>query len=278
MTSQLNQYPDDDQEMRPTLYEAFLWSNVNDPATPLSEQFKANMKAHLIACGSTAVLEAVLQPYEEDLDALGGEAYEQHFQQVVSHILEEAERTTLCFTPGEDQAITQFESEKQREGLRRDILTTSEIDSALCHFGERGYLEARPDVERLLTSHDPNLRARALEVLILHWGLSEYKKTAFQFLVDPDPDCRKQGMRCLNPNGNVLDDLPVLQAYARIAANPAEIAGVRLSAYGELLMATDSALDDDRWQDIEAVLEDGGKLEQAPWIDWKLIHSFRQEH
>jgi hypothetical protein len=281
MTSQRDQQYDNAHETednQPTLYESFIWNIVNDEATQISEQLRANLKTHLIVCGSEAAWEAALKSYNKELDVLGDEAYESRLKQVIADILEEAENALFDLSEEEYQEIERFESEKQLEALRKDMLTTREIDSAIRDFGEFNYLEARPDVERLLTSSHPELRARALEVLIPYWGLfSDYRESAFQFLTDPDPACRQQGLLCLNPEGKVLDDLPILQAYARMMTNSAELTSVRLSAYGELLTATGSSLSYDSWGLIHSYLEDGGTLEQAPCIDWSLVRFLSAE-
>ncbi len=81
-------------------------------------------------------------------------------------------------------------------------------------------------------------------------------------------------MRCLNPSGKVIEDLRVLMAYAQLAADREETQEIRLCAYSELLTATGyDKIDHDHWRELEWFLEDGGSLEQAPLIDWKLIGS-----
>jgi hypothetical protein len=281
MTSQLNlrhDYTHETEDYKPTPYESFLWKIVNDETTPIDKQLRANLKAHLIDCGSPAAWEAVLKPYDEELNILDDETYKHGLQKLIVKILRETEQATFALTEEDYQEIAMFESEKLLEALRKGMLTVREIDRAILHFGASGYLKARPDVEQLLSSSHAGLRARALEVLILYWNLfSDYKERAFQFLADPDPGCRKQGLRCLNPEGEVFNDLPILQTYARTITNTAEFTSVRLCAYNELLIATGYHLDYDHWQEINEHLEGGGKLEQAPWIDWNLVRFFSGE-
>lgn len=161
--------------------------------------------------------------------------------------------------------------------LRTHMLTEQEIDLAISEFGSANYLEARINVEQCLRHPSPQIREHALETLTMSWGLSAYQEIAFQFLQDPDPGCRIQGIYSLNPTGKPLDDLRILKAYAAIVAAKEETTTLRSIAYGCLLTACGNDLHYDYWREIDDYLDNEDPFEQAPWIDWKLVHFFTAE-
>lgn len=96
-------------------------------------------------------------------------------------------------------------------------MTSREIYHAVHEFGRAGFLEARPDVERLLTSDDPELRYITLETLTRHRRLTEHYATAQQFLEhDPDTFCRMMGASALEGLQRNMQDRQTLGILARV--------------------------------------------------------------
>jgi hypothetical protein len=263
-----------------SLYDRYIWSIAQDPTT-FAE--RPELRLAFQACitmssfTSPAIREAVAA-IEDELAILDEDTANERIIEIVNHKIDEAEALAFALSEEDDQAITEARLAHQLHALRANILTEKEIEQAINDFNGLNYQEACPDVERLLTHSAPAIRRRALETLILSWGLSRYKKRAFPFLDDPDPECRIAAMRCLNPRGTVINDLRILMVYAHIAADQNEQPFVRCNAYGELLTATGYNLDYKHWMEIEHFLENGGTIEQAPWIDWNLVQFFAEEN
>ena len=260
-------------------YERYTWAVARDPATFQGNEERRRAFQAWIAMGSygNLAVRETIAAVQQELDELDEEEATEVICDIVEQVTADAEALIFSLPGDELEFIAHFEVELQLRALREGILTEKELDMALTSFGEYKLLEARPDVERCLTYPTPAIRRRALETLVMGLGLSEDTEIAFRFLDDPDPGCRRQGMRCLNPGGKVIEDLRILTAYARIAADREEARGVRLCAYSELLAAVGYRLDHDNWEEIDWFLESGGSLEQAPWIDWKLVQFFLEE-
>jgi hypothetical protein len=260
-------------------YDRYIWSIACDPATfPGNEERRRALQAWITmgSYSSSAAREAI-EAIQQELDALAEEEAIEWIGDIVDEITGDAETLIFSLPVDELEFVARFEVEHQLLALREGMLTEKELYSAFSSFGEYKLLDARPEVEGCLTHPTAAIRRRALETLVIGLELSEYTEIAFRFLHDPDADCRRQGMRCLNPSGKVIEDLRVLKAYAHIAADREETQGVRRCAYSELLAAVGYRLDHDNWEDIDSFLTDGGSLEQAPWIDWQLVQFFLEE-
>lgn len=267
------------REEEMSAYDRYIWNIAQDPTTfSGNEERRRILQAWITmeSYTSPAVREAVAAA-ESELDELDEEEATERIGDIISGIVGSAEDFIFSLTDNELEPIARFELEHQLHALRAGMLTEKELDIVLSGFGEYKLLEARPDVEQCLIHPNASIRRRALETLVMGMGLFEYAEVAFRFLHDSDPECREQGMRSLNPEGKILEDLRVLTAYARIAADQEETQEIRLCAYYELLMATGYELDHDTWEDIEWFLESGGNLNQASWIDWKLVQFFLEE-
>ena len=108
---------------------------------------------------------------------------------------------------------------------------------ALIHdFGEAACMEAKPDVEALLTHPDPELRYIALNVLTLHWMCSEHRRTCEEFaLEDADSENRGMGVAGLGALLRGTRDPEALALLLRIFRNEGEEWLVRDSAYCSIL-------------------------------------------
>ncbi|MEO6891987.1 MAG: hypothetical protein ABI456_20425 [Ktedonobacteraceae bacterium] len=124
------------------------------------------------------------------------------------------------------------EAKRYLELLRQGNLAKIEIPSALMTFGKADYLEARADVEGLLTDPDPEIRETALKVLTIYWYLDVYWEKACAFLEhDPDANCRAEGAFVLGVLKRDLGDRETLFILATVVKNEKEVEYVREAAY-----------------------------------------------
>lgn len=168
------------------------------------------------------------------------------------------------------------QEEKSREELlqllrelRQGKLSSQAIYEALNDFGRVGFLEARADVEQLLSHPDQEVRYMALEVLTLDWHIHEHWKTALDVLEhDPDDENRIRAAGILSALKKNTQDRQVLQTLARTIRNENNDMQLRKVAYYAM----------------ESVLHDPGpraRLERhrQPFdpvkdIDWNLVNSY----
>jgi HEAT repeat protein len=131
-----------------------------------------------------------------------------------------------------EQELSQQELFRLLQELRQGKLSPDEIYNVLVDFGRMRFLEARPDVERLLHHEDQQVRYMALNVLTLDWHLKEYWKTALDVLEhDPDDDNRLRAATVLDALKKNTGDPLVLRALARVVRNENENEFVRKAAY-----------------------------------------------
>lgn len=124
------------------------------------------------------------------------------------------------------------EAKERLELLRQGNVANIEIPSALFTFGKAEYLEARPDVELLLTNPEPEIRKTALKVLTSYWYLDDYWETARDFLEhDPDADCRAEGAFALGVLRRDTGDRKILAVLAKVVKDENEGESVRITAY-----------------------------------------------
>jgi hypothetical protein len=120
--------------------------------------------------------------------------------------------------------------------IRQNKLNARELYHAIHELGRAEFLEARPEVERLLSSEDPELRYVALEVVTRHWRLAEHWNTAKRFLeLDADTDCRMIGASALETLKRNTQDRRTLEVLARVVRNNQEKQIVREAAYAAML-------------------------------------------
>ena len=261
-------------------FQRSLWAIANDPATfakrpDLREAFRAHITLSLY--DAPAIREAIAEIHDELATVEEVVANERIFA-LVDEKLSEAESLLSTLSEEDNRAVMDVVLLHFLQALRSSTLTELEVELALDTFGQYEYLQARPDVERCLRHSHPALRSKALEILVLVWGLSEYRETAFHFLQDSDPHCIQRGMDCLNPTAQPLLDPRVLSAYAHIAARRDWLPDLRLDAYLQLLTACNYELHYDSMREMEKFVAGGGLFEKCPWVDWKLIAFFTQEN
>jgi hypothetical protein len=130
---------------------------------------------------------------------------------------------------------SQAELEHLLTMLQQGKLQGREVYRAVQMFGENHFLRARPEVEALLRSDDPELRCVALKVLTQYWRLSEHWETArLVMLNDPDVECRFRAASNLGAlEMNTQDEL-TLKILAQVVCNEQEERIVRESAYAAM--------------------------------------------
>jgi len=101
-------------------------------------------------------------------------------KEVASMVAREEKRKSMC---NHASALATLED------FRVGKIDESEWVSMINRFGRAYLIEARPDVERFLTSEKPLLRYTALHILTLYFKLQDHWKTAIDFLLyDPKVD------------------------------------------------------------------------------------------
>lgn len=109
------------------------------------------------------------------------------------------------------------------------------MQGALVAFGKGHFLEARPEIEKFLSSDDPEMRKTALLVLVFGFGLYDYLDTARQFLEhDPDVHVRMIGASALGTIMRNTSNEHTLALLASVVRNDKEDTFVRRTAYAEM--------------------------------------------
>lgn len=151
--------------------------------------------------------------------------------------------------------------------LQQGKLSNAEAYAAVHAFGKAGFFKARPVIEQLLVSADPELRYIALEVLVQHWRLPEHGETARDFLEhDPSSDCRIMGASALKALKQDSQDAPALRVLARIVLDVHELASVRQAAYA----AMRGIAHYDRLEQYRLAVRD---MDLARDIDWQFVRA-----
>lgn len=263
------------EKLSPTLYQTYLWAVAHAPTTLLSGRLREGLKAWIIAssCLSLEACEAVLIEARSDSPDLRVAKCRQRIQ-VINDALVQAEICLVALSEDEQDEIEQFELRQRLLALRRDMLTEIEVIVALHDFGESGYLEAQSEIERLLMSRSPELRSRALEVLVFCWRLPEHKETVWRFLHDPSPELRWEAITYLAMFYEDTPDRRILATLAHVVMSPREQNHIRLYAYEMFSALSGYRVEEDSIQTIREILRRGGTLEQATWLPWRLLKSF----
>jgi hypothetical protein len=139
---------------------------------------------------------------------------------------------------GESEEIgkSQEELEQLLAALRKGKLVGREIYRAVQAFGENNYQAARPEVESLLKSDDPELRFVSLKVLTRYWHLSEHWETAYSVMLhDPDEDCRFRAAHDLGTLERNTHDARSLKVLADVVCNKQERRMMREAAYAAMV-------------------------------------------
>ena len=156
-----------------------------------------------------------------------------------------------------DFGTTDSEAKRYLELLRQRNLARVDVPSALIALGKAQYLEAREDVESLLTDPDPDIRETALKVLTLYWYLDEYWEKARNFLEhDPVSSCRAEGAFALGVLKRDSGDKKTLVILAHVVKNEHEAESVRITAYKAMRSIVQfDMMEERKWMREEFTLE-----------------------
>jgi len=164
--------------------------------------------------------------------------------------------------------MEQQELEQQLQELRQGKLSHDETYHMVATFGKQHYLEAHPDIERLLGHENAELRNIALVVLGFDWHREEHWETALHMLQhDPDDNNRLTAASVLGTLKVNTGDRLVLQALAQVVHNAHEDLFVRKAAY----FAMKAILHYD-YVEQRASLRKPFEPEQD--VDWELVNSY----
>ncbi|MBO0783211.1 MAG: HEAT repeat domain-containing protein [Ktedonobacteraceae bacterium] len=131
--------------------------------------------------------------------------------------------------------MEQAQLQQKLEDLRQGKIPPGELYATINDFGKAYFLEARPDVERLLTHPDSQYRGLAIQVLATNWRLPEHWETARNMLLtDPDVDCRMKAASALQTLKRDTQDRPTLEVLAGVVTNQQEERIVREVAYAAM--------------------------------------------
>lgn len=120
--------------------------------------------------------------------------------------------------------------------LRAGAVEHTNLYDVIHKFGNEGFVEAKPEVERFLTDSDPELRYIALNVLTFHWACSDHRCTCERFaLNDCDSDNRRIGVGGLGSLLKGTRDPKALALLLSIFRNEEEEWHVRDGAYASIL-------------------------------------------
>jgi hypothetical protein len=130
------------------------------------------------------------------------------------------------------QRLEKLSFEERVKLLRKGLLSEKEIADLAADVGSGNYIEARPDIEKLLDHANPIIRYNALGTLAFEWGLDsradQIKEIAVQ---DADSDCRRCAAAALGSLFRGTNNPDVLKTLVSIARNPNEEQHVRAFAY-----------------------------------------------
>lgn len=153
--------------------------------------------------------------------------------------------------------------------LRQGNLKGREVYRAVQTFGEQRYLEARPEVEALLSSDDAELRFVALKVLTRYWHLAEHWETARQVLLyDPESECRFRAAEDIGALKRNTQDTQTLTALAEVVCNEQEEnLVVREAAYAAML----AVLQYDPREQLHIAAHG---VDFTTEVDWKMVKQY----
>jgi len=116
--------------------------------------------------------------------------------------------------------------------LRKGTLSVAEIADFVADAGNQNYIEARPDVERLLDHESPTVRYEAMGTIAYEWGIcSRVERIIEILLTDENEDCRRQAAGALGSLFRGKRERRVLDPLVRMVKNAREARDVRAFAY-----------------------------------------------
>lgn len=129
--------------------------------------------------------------------------------------------------------------------------------------------EAIPMIENFVKNRNPDVRAEALQALILVYHLPEHCRTAWAMLEDKDIEPRRIATSCIGFCFSGSKDINVLQRLAIIVKNEDENQSVRETAYNSIL----DVLNCPYLHPKRLALRVGDFIES---VDWDMIDTIQQ--
>ena len=121
---------------------------------------------------------------------------------------------------------------RRLELLRKGQMSVDEVADFAADAGSQNYVEAEPDVNRLLNHEDAIVRFNALATLAYEWGRTPRTDRIREIVfTDPDRDCRRQAVGALGSLFRGKQDREVLDLLVRTVNNASEEMDVRAFAY-----------------------------------------------
>jgi HEAT repeat protein len=148
--------------------------------------------------------------------------------------------------------------------LRKGLLDADETAEVVADFGKENFIEAKPDVEALLSHDDPIVRYNAIATLSYEWGTTGKIEDLLHILFhDPDRDCRRQAAGALGSLHRGVKDKRIAKVLGDVVKNERECDDVRKFAYTALLDVLG----------IERPLQPNPVAMTMKEIDWDLVRN-----
>lgn len=130
------------------------------------------------------------------------------------------------------QAIGRLPMGRRLELLRKGQMSVTEVADFAADAGSQNYIEAEPDVNRLLDHEDAIVRYNTMATLAYEWGRTPRIDRIREILfTDPDRDCRRKAVGVFGSLFRGKQDRDVLDLLVRTAKNAREEMDIRAFAY-----------------------------------------------
>ncbi len=121
------------------------------------------------------------------------------------------------------------------EVLQRGEEPSDGVIAAIISIGKAAYIAAIPLLEQFVQSPDPDIRAAALQALVLDFHLAEHCRTAWKMLNDEHCEPRSVAASCIGFGYRATRNLVVIRRLASLLRNTKQRWVVRVSAYNSIL-------------------------------------------
>ena len=146
--------------------------------------------------------------------------------------------------------------------LKANRIPRREIYGLIHDFGEARFLAAEPQVAKLLTHRNPELRYIAIMVLALHWKMKRYRRALERLLAeDSKHHVRRIAAAGLGHVLRASRDSQAIRLLLEKLCDRAEVGSVRKTAYEAILEIWFPAERDEDWDRR---------------VDWNLVAEIRR--
>jgi len=154
------------------------------------------------------------------------------------------------------------------DDLRAGTIEAEDIPAVLRCFADAFAVEAEADIEELVVHDAPEVRAAAVEVLVMHWRIAEYRPLCEYLLrYDEDSGVRSAAARGLGVLLSQTRDKTALRQLLEAARDPQEARRVRQATYLAALDVIGAA----------PVRQHGGRFSLRRDVDWRLVDDLLAE-